>query len=172
MKWISQWAQNLAFFFLFTETLMNLLPESGEKKYIRTFLGFLLLLVLAQPLLKAGGLDRILEMQVLTDMLEQSYEETMQQAGLQDMNGTDYVKNACSREIQNQLQTLAESYGCEVMSSRVVFFKGDIPELKEIRLRLRSSEDRNSEEIENQIKNKVKEVYNIPDGNINISIQG
>ncbi|MGN0249778.1 MAG: stage III sporulation protein AF [Oliverpabstia sp.] len=172
MKWISQWAQNLAFFFLFTETLMNLLPESGEKKYIRTFLGFLLLLVLAQPLLKAGGLDRILEMQVLTDMLEQSYEETMQQAGLQDMNGTDYVKNACSREIQNQLQTLAESYGCEVMSSRVGFFKGDIPELKEIRLRLRSSEDRNSEEIENQIKNKVKEVYNIPGGNINISIQG
>ena len=166
MKWISQWVQNLAFFFLFAETLMNLLPESGEKKYIRSFLGFLLLLVLAQPLLKAGGLDHILEMQVLTDMLEESYEETMQQAGLQDMNGTDYVKNACSREIRDQLQILAENFGCED------FFQGDIPELKEIRLRLRSSDDRNSEELENQIKNKVKEVYNIPDGNINISIQG
>ena len=131
-----------------------------------------LLLVLAQPLLKAGGLDHILEMQVLTDMLEESYDETMQQAGLQDMNGTDYVKNACSREIRDQLQILAENFGCEVISSRVDFFQGDIPELKEIRLRLRSSDDRNSEELENQIKNKVKEVYNIPDGNINISIQG
>ena len=111
-------------------------------------------------------------MQVLTDMLEESYEETMQQAGLQDMNGTEYVKNACSREIRDQLQTLAENFGCEVISSRVDFFQGDIPELKEIRLRLRTSDDGNSEELENQIKNKVKEVYNIPDGNINISIQG
>ena len=172
MKWISQWVQNLAFFFLFAETLMNLLPESGEKKYIRSFLGFLLLLVLARPLLQAGGLDRILEMQVLTDMLEESYEETMQQVGLQDMNGTDYVKNACSREIRDQLQTLAANLGCEVISSRVDFFQGDIPELKEIRLRLRTSDEGNSEELEKQIKNKVKEVYNIPDGNINISIQG
>ena len=60
----------------------------------------------------------------------------------------------------------------EVISSCVDFFQGDIPELKEIRLRLRTSDEGNSEELEKQIKNKVKEVYNIPDGNINISIQG
>ena len=47
------------------------------------------------------------------------------------------------------------------------FFPGEELELKEIRLTLREAEDGGE-----AIKNQLMEVYNIPEGNINISIQG
>ena len=51
------------------------------------------------------------------------------------------------------------------------FFDGEEIELKEIRLELTASGEDGKDMVE-MVKNQLEEVYNIPEGNINISIQG
>ena len=48
MEWLSQWVRNLAFYFIFLSVLMNVIPQGEERKYIRFFMGLLLILVLDQ----------------------------------------------------------------------------------------------------------------------------
>ena len=56
MEWLARWVRNLAFYFIFLSVLMNVIPQGEERKYIRFFMGLLLILVLIQPLLIAGQL--------------------------------------------------------------------------------------------------------------------
>lgn len=186
MEWIYQWVRNLAFFFIFLSVIMNFLPNVEEKKYIRFFMGMLLILILIRPLLNFGNIGVILEQQVLADSAGEAFGEMMRETGRQEIAGTDYVKNACSREMEKQLKQLMEGYGYKIKECSISFFDGDTLELQEIDLRLEKQEQQNSEskgltedqgeaDISDQadfLKNKLEEVYNIPEGNINISIQG
>ena len=97
MEWISLWIQNLAFFFVFLSAIMNFLPKGEEKKYIRFFMGMLLILVLIKPLLQLGDLEEVINQKVLSGSIEESFEEMMRETGQQEITGTDYVKNACER---------------------------------------------------------------------------
>ncbi len=84
-----------------------------------------------------------------------------------ELLGEEYVKSACERELSVQVRQLAEGLGYQVEQCVSEFFPGEELELKEIRLTLREAEDGGE-----AIKNQLMEVYNIPEGNINISIQG
>ena len=71
-----------------------------------------------------------------------------------------------------------QEYGYEVKSCKITFFDGDVLELQDISMRVKeketpdgSDENRTSDQ-EKFLKNKLEEVYKIPEGNINISIQG
>lgn len=186
MEGIYQWVRNLAFFFIFLSVVMNFLPGGEEKKYIRFFMGMLLILVLIKPLLEFGNMGEVLEQQVLADSVGEAFEEMMRETGRQELTGTDYVKNACAREMEEQLSQLMEEYGYEIKKCSVSFFDGDTLELQEISLKLKRQNQQNTESEEQTdkqeeslfsdqaefLKNKLEEVYNIPEGNINIIIQG
>lgn len=186
MEWIHQWVRNLAFFFVFLSALMNFLPGGEEKKYIRFFMGMLLLLILVKPILGLGDLGEFLEQQVLADSIEESFAEMMRETDQQEITGADYVKNACERQVEEQIGQLMEGYGYQVKECRISFFDGDVLEMNEIVLRVKKKEqaqerqgemtetwtEDSGEEQEKFLKNKLEEVYNIPVGNINISIQG
>ena len=45
MEWLARWVRNLAFYFIFLSVLMNVIPQGEERKYIRFFMGLLLILV-------------------------------------------------------------------------------------------------------------------------------
>ena len=113
MEWISQWIQNLAFFFVFLSAIMNFLPKGEEKKYIRFFMGMLLILVLIKPLLQLGNLEEVINQKVLSGSIEESFEEMMRETGQQEITETDYVKNACEREMKEQIEQLMQEYGYE-----------------------------------------------------------
>ena len=51
MEWLSQWVRNLAFYFIFLSVLMNVIPQGEERKYIRFFMGLLLMVMLITPML-------------------------------------------------------------------------------------------------------------------------
>lgn len=179
MEWLAEWVRNLAFYFIFLSAIMNFLPGGEEKKYIRFFMGMLLILTLLRPILQFSGLGTELEGQVLEDSLGEAFEEVMRETGRQGMAGRDYVKEACRREVEAQLEQLMDHYGYEIMNSEVSFFDGELLELQNISLELKMTEKKiNSGEMtsvaepEEFIKNELEEVYNIPGGNINISIQG
>ncbi|MGN1140796.1 MAG: stage III sporulation protein AF [Oliverpabstia sp.] len=178
MEWISQWIQNLAFFFVFLSAIMNFLPKGEEKKYIRFFMGMLLILVLIKPLLQLGDLEEVINQKVLSGSIEESFEEMMRETGQQEIMGTDYVKNACEREMQEQIEQLMREYGYEIKSCKITFFDGDVLELQDISIKVKEKEtpdsldDSRKSDPEKFLKNKLEEVYKIPEGNINISIQG
>ncbi|MBS6196122.1 MAG: stage III sporulation protein AF [Clostridiales bacterium] len=179
MEWLAQWVRNLAFYFIFLSAVMNFIPGGEEKKYIRFFMGMLLILVMLQPLLQISGLDGKIEGEVLEDSLGEAFEEMMRETGRQEMTGTDYVKDACGKEVEAQIGQLADHYGYETITCEVTFFDGERLELQGISLKLRPTEEKSqeegtasAEEQKENIKNELEEVYNIPGGNINIMIQG
>lgn len=150
-----------------------------RKKYIRFFMGMILILLLLRPILQLSGMGTELERQVLEDSLGESFEEMMRETGRQEIVGGDYVKNACQREMKMQLEQLMNHYGYEIIHSETSFFDGELLELQSISLELKSEEKKSHDremvsaaDREEFIKNKLMEVYNIPEGNINISIQG
>lgn len=169
-----QWVRNIAFYFIFLSAVMNFLPSGEEKKYIRFFLGILMIIILLKPLLQLKNMEYELERQVSLDSLEESYEEMRRQMQIQKTDENDYLKNACKREIETQLEGFMDEYGYDVKECSITFFQGEVPELQDISLTLKRREDSSPDtqaEAEN-IKNKLEEVYHIPQGNINIIIQG
>ena len=143
MEWLAEWVKNLAVYFIFLSALLHFLPEGEERKYIRFYMGILLILLILRPFLQIGDWDRQLEKAVLSDSLEEEFEEMMRETKRQEVAGTDYVKKACEREL----------------------------ELQDISLWVKK-EGEAAEGDEKFLKSRLEEVYNIPEGNINISIQG
>ncbi len=171
MEWIGEWVRNLAFYFIFLSAVMNFLPNGEEKKYIRFFMGILLILLVMKPVMGLAGLDELLENHVLAKSVSQDYEELLRESARQEIVGAKYVKEACASELKAQVTALAEGLGCQVRDCQVEFFDGEEIELKEIRLELTASGEDGKDMVE-MVKNQLEEVYNIPEGNINISIQG
>lgn len=118
-----------------------------------------------------GGWDEKLEQVALTHAMEEEFEEMMRETGRQELAGVDYVKRACEKEMKQQVKQLTEKWGYTMISCDISFFDGELLELREISLKVKGvGEDIQREEI--FLKSKLEEVYNIPEGNINISIQG
>lgn len=171
MEWIGEWIRNLAFYFIFLSAVMNFLPGGEGKKYIRFFMGLLLILLVLRPVLSLQQADNFLENTVLAESVSQDYRELLREGESMELLGDAYVKDACEREISLQVRQLAEGLGYQVKQCEAEFFPGEELELKEIRLTLRENSE-TAEDGGETIKNQLMEVYNIPQGNINISIQG
>ena len=148
MEWLARWVRNLAFYFIFLSVLMNVIPQGEERKYIRFFMGLLLILVLIQPLLTAGQLEQILSWETLSEGIRQEYEDF------------------------SMIKTLLEQLSYESTEVRVDFFNGEKLDVKEIRCVIRRADGNPPGEGEpDQVKRKLAQVYNLPEGNINIKIQ-
>ena len=79
MEWLAEWVKNLAVYFIFLSALLHFLPEGEERKYIRFYMGILLILLILRPFLQIGDWDRQLEKAVLSDSLEEEFEEMMRE---------------------------------------------------------------------------------------------
>ena len=162
MEWLARWVRNLAFYFIFLSVLMNVIPQGEERKYIRFFMGLLLILVLIQPLLTAGQLEQILSWETLSEGIRQEYEDFSMEKKYLEQEGKDYV----------QIKTLLEQLSYESTEVRVDFFNGEKLDVKEIRCVIRRADGNPPGEGEpDQVKRKLAQVYNLPEGNINIKIQ-
>ena len=64
------WMKNLAYFFIFMTAVLNCLPDNRYRKYVRFFLGLLLIIILSKPLTKLLNLDQILEESVSRGLLD------------------------------------------------------------------------------------------------------
>ena len=54
MEWLAEWVKNLAVYFIFLSALLHFLPEGEERKYIRFYMGILLILLILRPFLQIG----------------------------------------------------------------------------------------------------------------------
>ncbi|MEG2667094.1 MAG: stage III sporulation protein AF [Lachnospiraceae bacterium] len=56
--YIYEWIQNLAFYMIITTAIIQLIPQSTYKRYVRFFTGLLLVVLLVTPILKIFGLEQ------------------------------------------------------------------------------------------------------------------
>ena len=172
MEWLSQWVRNLAFYFIFLSVLMNVIPQGEERKYIRFFMGLLLILVLIRPLLTVGRLDRLLSWKTLSEGIRQEYEEFSMEKKYLEQEGKDYVQKNCQKEMERQIKALLEQLSYEGTEVRVEFFNGEELDVKAICCVIRRTDGNPPGEGESdEVKRKLAQVYNLPDGNIKIKIQ-
>ena len=68
------WIRDIAFYAILMTVILHLLPEEGQKKYVRFFMGVVLMLVVLSPLLSVAGLSGTLD----SIYAEQTYDEELQ----------------------------------------------------------------------------------------------
>lgn len=175
MEWFTEWVRNLAFYFVFLTIIMNLMPGGEEKRYVRVFLGVLLLTLLFRPIFLLGNLETTFLGKTVEGSMAEEYDSMIRQRSELETRGTAYVKRECEKKIEAQLQQWVSAYEYELEQCEVTFFSGDTPEVSRIDLKLRytgdSGKEKDMETESKKLKNNLQEVYNIPVGNINIVIQ-
>lgn len=61
MEAIREWLGEIACFMCLMTVLLHVIPDTRLKKYVRFFLGILLLLVAAEPIGRGAGMEQFLE---------------------------------------------------------------------------------------------------------------
>lgn len=57
LDYIYQWIENIAFYMVIVVAVMQMIPGESYKKYIRFFVGMILILMLSGPILKIFGMS-------------------------------------------------------------------------------------------------------------------
>lgn len=68
---MSVWLKSLVGYMLIVSVTMQMLPNKKYEQYVRLFTGFLLILLVLQPILKIGSADSFLESQISKFVQEQ-----------------------------------------------------------------------------------------------------
>ncbi len=170
------WIRNIACLYLILSVILNILPDVEEKKYIQFFGSLLVTICLLRPILQLGNIGQRLEENVISNIMEDTFEEMMRETSRKEIVGNDYVREACEMEMEHQVTQWMQVYGYEVISCKVEFWDGEVLELKDLNIKVKKIQENGDEGSKASqkefLKNELINVYNIPEGNINISIQG
>lgn len=55
------WIRDVAFYTLLMNVVLHVLPEESQRKYLRFFMGIVLMIVVLSPVLSVMGLNRVLD---------------------------------------------------------------------------------------------------------------
>lgn len=102
MEMLYEWMENLAYFFLFLSAVVHFVPEEVYGKYIRYFMGLLLMLLLFTPSL------RIFQ---LSDDVDLSFSQYMEEAEAASERWSEYAREKeeeYEKQYQEELQKLLE----------------------------------------------------------------
>lgn len=58
MEFFYEWIQNIAFFLVLVTAVIQIIPDNSYRKYIRFFMGLVLIVMLAEPVLHAFGMQQ------------------------------------------------------------------------------------------------------------------
>lgn len=96
-QYLYEWIQNIAFYMVLVMMIIQVLPNTEYKKYVRFFTGLVLILMLAVPILKLFGMDK---------NITEIYKNETYQAEIKKIeDATSYLEDV---EISDYLGTDAE----------------------------------------------------------------
>ena len=97
-EWDLRLDEGLAFFFIFMTAVLNCLPDQKYRKYVRFFLGMLLLILMTGPLLELFRLDERLS----RDRRTESFGGGSGKHGKCLSDGRGCRRNICIRDIRRR----------------------------------------------------------------------
>ena len=116
MEWLSQWVRNLAFYFIFLSVLMNVIPQGEERKYIRFFMGLLLMVMLITPMLS------ILEKaKTLPESFSSLYQQEEKKRLTLDMENLQksLLEKGVEEQLEKNIPEFLKKKGIEVTACKV-----------------------------------------------------
>ena len=176
------WMKNLAYFFIFMTAILNCLPDNRYRKYVRFFLGVLLIIVLSKPLTEFLKLDQILEDSVSRGLLNVEVEGMEDRISL-DGQQEKYLVHGYEAEIANQISTFLRERGITPVDTVVELETADMSvrriqmtvSLNTEEILYRSETEKKERELKSKMENvkkELSEVYQIKIDHIDVAIQG
>lgn len=154
------------------QIFLQILPGGNFKKYVRFFGGLLLILLvvgaLADSIHLSAGFERAWNLESLR---EQAEDIRITGEGMEELR-SEKIKEAYQSEIKRQVEEVVRAYGMLPEKTEIVFSEeeGQSLNISEAGLLVAEGPDMQGDEV-SKIKKELQEVYHIPSGHINISIQ-
>lgn len=176
------WMKNLAYFFIFMTAVLNCLPDNRYRKYVRFFLGLLLIIILSKPLTKLLNLDQILEESVSRGLLDTEVEGMEDRISL-DGQQEQYLIQGYEAEVANQVRSFLRERGITPVDTSVELREADLSVEKiSLTVELNTDDILYQSEVETEkealkskmegIKKELSEVYQLELDHIDVAIQG
>lgn len=115
---VYQWVRNLAVYYIVLTALTHIMPNSQYGRYIRYFMGVLLLLILASPLFHLLHLEERMNELFHKKTLEQEFWQPQEN----EMQAQEYYLQAYEQEVADKIRESLQEItgeGCEILEVRV-----------------------------------------------------
>ena len=114
---IYSWIKCLAIFYILLTMLIHLVPTGKYQRYVRFFMGLLLILVLIQPLLTVGQLEQILSWETLSEGIQQEEKKrlTLDLENLQK----SLLEKGVEEQLEKNIPESLKKKGIEVTACKV-----------------------------------------------------
>lgn len=119
---VYQWARNLAVYYIILTALMHIMPNAQYGRYIRSFMGILLILIVASPLLNLLHLEERMDELFHKKMLEEEFLQSEWGQMQGEETAREYYMRAYEQEIAGQIRGSLEDIlegSCEILEVRV-----------------------------------------------------
>lgn len=135
------WVRNIVYFSILMTVVLHVLPEKGQRKYLQFFMGIILILLAASPLLSAFGLENILD----ETYARQTYDRELQEFSKRQ----EKIENAYRERAERSVEEIEEESRQEAQSAktegtdgeeRAEPEEGDNIGISEIRIEIESSQ--------------------------------
>lgn len=140
------WMRGIACYFIFMTAVLNCLPDDRYRKYVKSFLGLILMLVFCGPVLKIFSLGDIISENYRTASIQEEVREIQQSAELVKELQEDYLVNGYEEEIRKQMENLAGRYGLKATDTQVILEDTE-EEIKIRRVNMRVEEENQEDSI-------------------------
>ena len=155
---IYQWVRILASFYILFTVILQLIPDKKYERYIRSFMGLLLIYILAIPLLDiTGNSSRIIESFFRNYAEEVSILEKKETENLQGI----YIRKGFEKELASQIIKKCEEAGIK-MQGVIVDIEGE-----QISVSLTAGQSLDLQQ-EGRLKDELRQEFGIKEQNIRI----
>ena len=104
------WIRNLAVFYIFFTAVLNLVPDKKYEKYVRFFMGLLLIFMMSTPIFSILGKGQELTVSFLENFSRENKEKELQEfQNLQKI----YLEKGYEMELEQKIRESLEKRGIE-----------------------------------------------------------
>ncbi|MCI8813868.1 MAG: stage III sporulation protein AF [Lachnospiraceae bacterium] len=119
---VYQWVRNLAVYYIILTALMHIMPNSQYGRYIRYFMGILLILILASPLFNLLHLEERMNELFHKKMLEEEFWQPQWGQMQEEAQAQEYYMQAYEQEVADRIRESLDGIlgeACKVLEVRV-----------------------------------------------------
>ena len=142
IKYISDYVLNIVLVIVLNVIAESIMPSGAFKKYIKTFMGLVVIIMLARPLLEFSDFDIELEKYIVQDGINYEYDEELSYV-FENAVDIEFEKNI-SYAIKNDIK---ENFGIDSEA----FIKCENGEIKSVKIKC---EEQNFSDIKSFIDKK------------------
>ena len=159
---IYQWVRILATFYILFTAVLQLMPDRKYERYIRSFMGLLLIYMLCTPLFSFLRGSR----EMIGDLADYYNEEVhlLEQKETQDLQGF-YIRKGFRQELASQIAKKCEDAGIKIQET-IVDIEGET-----ISVELKADQNMDGEQ-ERRIQDELRQSFGIEEQNIRIFAEG